>query len=769
MKRKIFTTIIVFVFLAIPSLSYSAPSDFERGIVYLLLEDYQQSKAYLGEYFKKHPNPIVRRGFMLLTEKDKKKAKSEFQRYLNMNFRSLHAIVGISLSLSGAIESNSKENLMKAVRLDRSFSSAQACLGMEYLKDKNYPKAEKYLLSAQRISNLMEYRILLGELFFRSGHPEKTVSIIERDSMNNPENFFLNYLMARSLFKLNRLRTMEKYIVNSKDLNRTNKDVQLLYANYLLKKGDPKTAREVLKGLRYEETNRDYIKAYGKTLLTLGNKRAKHYLYQFFTMDNWDLDINRMLGLYYLKNKTEKSNIQNWIYRAILSGNSIESLKKDFSPKYSFPDLDSLRFFDLKKVFWIDNSRLFVVGVMYSGASEKIFLIDFNKKRIIASYSYDGLIDGVYFSGDRNRIILETEDPSSKRTKLYAMIRNSGNSYQFRGIYTGNSDIPAFDVVFNFSGTEAYFVDKRIEKISFNSPFSMVNRFGEKRPVYKGGLSNFGLYKYSFISRRFTYLEEMPEINLINSSSIKKFLMVYNAASITKEVGKLVSKGEKLDSFSSEVIKIVFSKNLGSFLIYLADLKNAFQAVVFDNETGKIIKVESSMFIDEGRFAELEIVDFDSERTRLILRTKDKRKELIMFNYKSKLYRKLIEKYYSSCFSADNERFYVLTERNKRYFLTETLLKVINIKPFWIEEFPSRRDLNSISNCKDASLLKMSTNGGELMEMGLENKFIYTSPSYEGSIYGFSPDEKNVAVFINKRLFLIENNSAWVSKTLLTK
>ena len=769
MKRTILTTIIILIFLAIPKLIYSASSDFDRGVSYLLLEDYQQSKTYFGEYFKKYPNPIIRRGFMLLTDKDKKKAKNEFHRYLNMNFRSLHAIIGISLSLSDTKESTSKENLMKAIRLEKSFSSAYACLGMEYLKERNYPKAEKYLLSAQRISNLMEYRILLGELFVRNGRPDKTVSIIEKDSMNNPENFFLNYLMARALFKLNRIGTMGKYIINSKELNRTNKDVQLLYANYLLKKGEPKTAREVLKGLKYKNTNLDYIKTYGKTLLTLGNKRSKSYLYHYFTIDNWDSDINRMLGLYYFRNKTDKSNIQNWIYRAILSGNSIELLKKGFSPKYHFPVLDSLRFFDMKKVFWIDNNRLFVVGVMYSGAPEKLFLVDFNKKRIVASYSYDGLIDGVYFSGNRNRIILETEDPSSKRTKLYAMIKNPGGSFQFRGIYTGNKDIPTFDVVFNSSGTEAYFVDKRIEKISFNSPFSIVNRFGEKRPVYRGGLSNFGLYKYNFVSRRFTFLEEMSEINLINSNSIKKFLMVYNAARITREVEKLVNKGEKLDSFSSEVVRIAFSKNLGSFLIYLSDLKNAFQAVIFDNETGKVIKVESSMFIDKDRFTELEIIDFDSEKTWLILRTKDKRKELIMFNYKSKLYRKLVEKYYSSCFSKDSKSFYVLTERNKRYFLTETLLKVINIKPFWIEELPSRRDLKSITNCTDMSLLKMSTNEGESMEMGLDNKFIYKSPSFEGSIYGFSPDGKNVAVFINKRLFLIENNSTWVNKIPLTK
>ncbi len=768
MKRTGFIAIIVLIFLSIPSSGYSASYDFEKGVVYLLLEDYQQSKVHFNEYFKDYPNPIVRRGFMLLTDKDNKKAKTEFQSYLNMNFRSLHGIVGISLSLSNFKESTSKGNLMKAVRLSKGFSSAYACLGMEYLKELNYPMAEKYLLSAKRINNLMEYRILLGELFLRIGNPGKTISFIGNDSINNPDNFFLNFLMARSLYEMNRINAMEKYILISKELNRNNKEVQLLYANYLLKKGEPKKAREVLKGLRYKETNLEYIKTYAKTLLTLGNKRAKNFLYQYFTLDNWDKDINRMLGLYYFRNKAEKSNIQNWIYRSILSGNSVNSLKKDFSSKYNFPVFDSLRFFDLKNVLWIDNNRLFVVGMLYSGGSEKLFLIDFKKKRIVSSYSYDGIIDGVYFSKNRSRIILETEDPSSRRTRLYSMIMNSNGSFQFRSIYTGRNNIPAFDVVFNSSGTKAYFVDKRIEEISFDSPFSIVNRFGEKRPVYTG-LSNFGLYKYSFTSRRFTFIDDMAEIDQINSDSIKKYLMVYNAGAITKQIGKLIKAGEKLDSFSSEIVRIVFSKNLGSFIIYLSDLKNAFQAIIFDDETGKIIKIDSTMFLDADRFAELDIIDFDSEKTRLILSTKDKRRELIMFNYKSKLYRTLVENYYSSCFGSKNMNFYVLTERNKRYFLTETLLKIISIKPFWIEELPTRRDLKSVDNCNDIFTMRMTTNSGESLQMSSDNKFIYSYPSFDGSIYGFSQDRKSVAVFVNKNLFLIENNSAWVKKVSLIK
>ncbi len=768
MKRIILTTVLFFLFLIIPASVFSASFSFEKGVVYFLLEDFQQSKAFFSEYFMEYPDPILRRGFMLLTDKDKKKAKIEFRSYLNMNFRSLNGIVGISLSLSDLKDSTSKENLMKAIRLNRNFSSAYACLGMEYLKEFNYPMAEKYFQTALRISNLMEYRILQGELFLRKGQPDKTVAIIEKDSIENPDNFFLNYLMARSLFHLNRIGAMEKYILNSRELNRTSNKVQLLYANYLLKKGNPKSAREVLKVLRFKKTNLEYIKTYAKTLFSLGNRSSKNYLYQYFTIDNWDADINRLLGLYYFRNKTDKSNIQNWIFRAILSGNSVASLQKDFSQNYSFPVLDSIRFFNMKKIFWVDNKRFFAVGSLQSGANERLYLVDFEKMRIIASYSYNGIMDGVYLSGNRDRIILETEDPSSKKTLLYAMIKNPGGSFQFRSIYTGRGDIPPFSIVYNSSGTKAYFIDKRIERISFESPFSIVNRFGEKRPVYTG-ISNFELYEYNFFNRKFRYIEDMAAINMIMSDSIKKYLLVYNVASITKSVGKLIRKGEKLDSFSSEIVKIKFSKDLGSFLIYLSDLKNAFQALIFDNETGRIIKVDSTMFLDGERFAELEIIDFNSQRKTLILKTKDKRRELILFNYKSKLYRKLAENYYDSYIGPDNKYLYILTERNKRHFLTETLLKIITDNPFWIEEFPSRRDIKSIDSSEDPFTMNISTNKGEFLEMGPENKFIYRSPSYDGSIHAFSPDKKNVAVFINKKLFMIKNNSQWVKTAHLKK
>ncbi len=768
MKRLI---VALFVFILVLSFSYniySSSSNFEKGVAYLLLKDYKQARIYFKDFFKNNSNPIVRRGFELLTGNDNKGAKDEFKRYLNMNFRSLHAIVGISLSLSGVRASTSKENLLKSLKLNKSFSASYACLGMEYLKERNFPLAKKHLLNALSIKNLVEYRMLLGELYIREGRPEKTVLLISNDLVNNSDVFFLNFLMSRALFNLNRIERMGKYIRASRKLNGARNDVQLLYANYLLEKGEPKNAKVVLKELRYKDVNPDYIKSYGKTLLRLGSSRAKNFLYNLYSINKWDSDVNRLLGLFYFKNKTEKSNIQNWIYRAIISGDNVESLKKIFKSGFNYPKLDYLGFVDVRKIFWIDDKTLFVVGVLSSGRSEKMYLLDFAKKKILTSYGYDGVVDGVYFSKKRDRIILETEDPSSRKKSLYAMIRNPKGYFQFKSIYTVNQRISSFEVVFNTSGTIAYFIDKNIRKTSFESPFSIVNRFGEKRPVYTG-LSNFGIYKYVFSNGRFTFLDDSDEIEEIESIPLKKFLMVYNAAKITKEIRELIVKGENLDSFSSELVKIVFSKDIGSFLIYLSDLKNPFQGVVFDNETGKIDLIESKMFLGKNRFTELEIADFDSKKNIIVFNTKDDRKELIMFDYKSKLYSILLENYFSGCFDSFDKRYYIFTERNRRNFLTETLLKVISVDPFWIEEIPARRDLKSVIKKNNPFSIEFSTNGGEIFEMGEDNSFVYKSPSFEGSVHGFSPNGNNVAVFVNNKLFLMENNRVWQRKPVSKK
>ena len=56
------------------------------------------------------------------------------------------------------------------------------------------------------------------------------------------------------------------------------------------------------------------------------------------------------MGRFYLMRK-QKGNIQNWIYRSLLAGNDRDSLMSIFGEEYSYPDWQSLNFFEISPLF----------------------------------------------------------------------------------------------------------------------------------------------------------------------------------------------------------------------------------------------------------------------------------------------------------------------------------------------------------------------------------------------------------------------------------
>lgn len=765
-KKPFIISFLLLVIVIFPYMNSAEDNSFDKGIAYLLLKDTQMAKENFSEYFRKNPNPMVKSGFSMLSNGKLNEAKKEFNKYLNMNFRSVSALVGISISMADVKESTTKENLKKAIRLNGRFSPAFACLGYEYLKEKNYPEAERNFLLALKFKNLLEYKILLGDLYIRMNMTAKTIGILEDEANRAPGNFHLNFLLAKAFYKQGRIFNMGKYVEIVKELNPGRKDVQLLTAKYYLKSGAPKKARSILKNLRYSEINEEYIKIYAKTLLKLGDRKAKSYLYQFLSLSMWDLEINKLMGSFYLKNKNEKSNIQNWIYRAILSGNSREELKKIFSERYKFPDISYLNFFKVKKIQWLDDQFLLSAAVISSGAREKLYLIDGNKVKTVKVFNYEGKIEDIYISKKLKRIILVTKIKSKGGIKLFSL-EKTGNSYFLRKLNYRPLNCDSIDVVFNSSGSAAYFIDRDIKKLSFESPFSRVTRFGEKYPVYSS--FNFGIYSYNYFTKTFKKMDEPSSIKRIPSKTIKKYFYILNTYQTTKNIAELLKKGEKLDTFSSEMVKIRFSEDLGSFLIYLSDLKNSLQAIIFDIDTGETFEIDGTMFLESGRFAELDIIKFDSEKNTIIFVTKDKRKDMIVFNYRSKLYRNLLENYHDCFFDDEFNYIYVLTERDKKFFSTETLLNIISLKPYWKEEVSLKRNLRKILKSNGLENVKFNTNDGEMLELDLNNKFKYISPSYENALFQYSSGNEKTAVFINKKLFIFNKKGQWEPDHLLKK
>ncbi|MEN8154537.1 MAG: hypothetical protein ABFR75_11005 [Acidobacteriota bacterium] len=765
-RRLIIIICLISLFIFFPLFNSAEDNSFDKGIVYLLLKDKQLAKDNFSIYFSNNPNPIVKSGFLMLSDGELNNAKKEFHKYLNRNFRSVAALVGISISVADIKESTTKENLKKAIRLNGRYSPAYACLGYEYLKENNYQEAEKNFLLALRSRNILEYRILLGHLYIQMNRPDKTIDMLEEEANGAPDNFHLNFLLANAFYKQNRIFNMGKYVELVNELQSGRKDVMLLSANYYLKSGAPKKARSILKNLRFSEVNEEYIKTYAKTLLKLGDRRAKNYLYQFFSLNSWDREINKLIGSFYLNNKNVKSNIQNWIYRAILSGNNYEELKNIFSENYKYPDINYLKFFKVRKVHWLDNKYLLAAAVLNPGASEKLYLIDSDKVKTERVFNYEGNVENIYVSKKLKRIIFVNKTRSIGGIKIFSL-EKSGKSYLLRKLNYRPVNCDSMEVVFNSSESVAYFVDSDIEKLSFNSPFSRVTRFGEKYPAYSS--FNFMVYSYNFFTKNFKKLDDLSIIKRIPSKAIKKYFSVLTAYQTTKNIAKLLKKGEKLDAFSSEIVKIRFSEDLGSFLIYLFDLKNAFQAIIFDNDTGETIKIDETMFLEEGRFAELEILKFDSKKNMIMFTTKDKRKDLIVFNYRSKLFIPLMENYYDCAFNEEFDYVYILTERDKKFFSIETLLNIVSLEPFWKEEVSLKRNLKKILKDNDLLKIEFSTNDGEILAMDFNNKFKYISPSYENAVFQYSPEKIKTAVFINKKLFVFKNKETWEQESPLKK
>ena len=162
---------------------------------------------------------------------------------------------------------------------------------------------------------------------------------------------------------------------------------------------------------------------------------------------------------------------------------------------------------------------------------------------------------------------------------------------------------------FNQSGSMVYITDSRILNTAFESPFSVVSLLGKKKPVYP--VYPFPVFRYNFMNRSFEKLKDISQIERVPIKAMKKYFLVVRGYETISKIGDLIRKGEGMDVTSSEVVKIHFADDLSAFIIYLSDLKNAFQAIAFIAEDNKIYQFDASMFLEEGRYAEIEILHFD--------------------------------------------------------------------------------------------------------------------------------------------------------------
>ena len=312
-------------------------------------------------------------------------------------------------------------------------------------------------------------------------------------------------------------------------------------------------------------------------------------------------------------------------------------------------------------------------------------------------------------------------------------------------------------VGFNPQGDQAFITDRNISNLAFESPFSSVSIYGQKRMVYP--VYPFPIYRYDFNTKRMVQLKinsQLDQLERIPIQDVKKYTLVCRAFQNNSQIGDLIQKGRDFDLTSSQVIKIHFNLDLSAFVIYLSDLKNPFQALVYDEFNNRVDRLDATMFLGKDRYAAVEICDFNPRRNEILVLTKDKKKSLIEFNYQSYLYRLLAESVTDLCISSDNKLVAVLTERSDNIHSKDSNLELFIRQPFIKKKITSRRDLIKISECQSPERIHFTTNHGARVAMDDQFNFHYRGISLEGAVHDISPGKKKVTVFINERLFVFD-------------
>jgi tetratricopeptide (TPR) repeat protein len=752
MKRFNLIVSILLIVFAVQAFPADAEQYFAKGLAYYLLEDTKLAQKNFNHYFNQKPNPQVKGGFTLLVAGKDWDATNKFRYYLDISHRSPIALVGIALSTVKMTDSTTMENLDRAIRLEPRYAPAYLALGFQYYKQKNYPKAESNLRRAVALANVPEFKIILSKLYLEINRPLEVLNLMKGEADRDPENFYFNYLTAKAFLMMGQLQNLGNYIQTAQELNPTDKEVNVLLARYLLGKKEFTRARQIIGKVRYEEYNQEYVKTFAEILMALKDRRAKSYLYQAFSHDHWDKDINKLLGLYYLNNN-ERDKVQNCINRSIMSGNSPDELKEMFPQEFGFSTYNSLPFFAVHKIAWLSDKEFLAVANDRSGGVNKLFIIDAELNKIIQAITAPGEVQDLFVSPDRDRVVFSVPAIKNEKVNVYAMQRSGRNFSMFKLV---NAQFPmaGIEVGFNRAGTMAYITDARIRSTAFESPFSVVSLLGKKNPVYP--VYPFPVFRFNFANRSFGKLKDISQIERVPIKAMKKYFLVVRGYETISKIGDLIRKGEGMDVTSSEVVKIHFADDLSSFIIYLSDLKNAFQAIAFLAENNKIHQFDASIFLQEGRYAEVDILHFDHKKNELHLATRDKKRDLIRFNYKSKMFNIISSNLFDYFYNKDNQTIYMLTERTNKKFYSETDFEWVSLAPYTRGRINGNRDLKKLIDAGDITKFVMSTYTGQMLTMDSDNNFSYVGPSLDGALHKVSPSGKRVAVFINHRLLSLK-------------
>lgn len=724
--------------------------DFSRAIAYYLIGDLELARKNLDAYFNARPQPTIKLGFILLLQNDKWEATKKFRDYLESDHRSLEALTGISLATADMKSSLTIDNLNKVLRMNPGFAPAYLCLGNEYFLRNNFPAAEDNFNKSLKYGDIPEFKILLAQLLLKTAQPQKALDLMRPLAEAAPGNYYFAFMTARACLLLDECREMEAYLDQALNLKPESREAQLLKGQYLLKIGELRKAKVLLGKLKFAYYNPEYSRTFAEVLYKLDDRDAEKYLYEVFSQDQWDPGVNKLLGLLYMKRKN--LNVQNWINRSILSGQNPQELQKEFPARFSFPAYPFFPFFEVKKIQWLGSKRILVAGVLRSGEKEKLLVLDSASLKTIKSFEYEGALQEIFPSPKLDKVIFSTTAAENEKVFIYTLIAN-GDVFTLKPVVGYALKMPTILAGFNDSGTAAYFTDGSLSELAFISPFSTVSAYGRNIGVYPN--YPFPVYGYSYASDRLAEIKNREALRGVPLLPLRQYLLVADAYQNNPDIAQLLDKGQSLAITSSQEMKIYFGASPSHFVLYFSDLKNAFQAWVYDRSSNKVLRFAESMFLGEKYYAELDILAFHPETSEILVSTRDKEKNLILFNYRTLLYKKLGNGILAVQATPDMDTVYVLSERNKYFYFSESNLEIIRLSPFDRKKIGSRRDLNGIISSSGQDGEYFSTYNGELLKLDDAGKFSNVQVAMAGAISQPSPDNSKVAAFINGRIYVL--------------
>jgi len=745
------TSVILVIFLAFAAADLPG-DDFDIGLTYYLMGDLDASRPYFNRFFVNTNNQRVADAYVELFKDNNWDAAERFKRCLDMNHRSMIAIIGMSLSIRHLRNSTSLETLERALRLHPRSPAVHVAMGYEYFSRKDYPKAEEYFARALNYGKDDIYRIPLGYLFLETNELKEVLEMTEKYALADSRNFHFNFLAARAHYLMNDWQGAGPFIQNAIAAKPNHVAGRLLWAQFLSKQNRSAEARDVLKGMQFDSYNIEYEKTLAQVLFDLDDRLAYGKMLEVLVQAPWDKDINRIMGLYHLK-EAKGANIQHWINRALISGNPEDEIKKLFPAKYTIKEPVALPFFDVKAMTWLDEQYLIIGGKRKSGDKDQVFVYDNRNGKIVSTGSVLGDILQIRTSGKNpDWAVINAVARENQGIYIYSLTRQ-GKGFATRPVPGGEYRMADFISAFSADGRNFYFVSANLKEALYQAPFTVYDSQFQRRPLFP----NFPLsvYKLTQSSSNVAKIKGVSEITQLPIKELRDYYLLSRAYQQSDDVRNMITEGYAVDLAASRTVKAFCNGTGDGAIVYITDVdaKRGFDAVLYSSGSNGTVRLNESAFLGKNRYAEVEVVDFSPTRNDLIVRTLGERKEMIHFSIKGKLTRILGENLLDHLFLPYSKTLYFLVEKKQKLFEKETQLYQVVFDRYSKNRIKKREDIISIQKGPGRGSAEFITFNGEILTLDPEYIFHYQRPALNTLLHTYSP--KGVrAAFIGNRVVI---------------